>query len=101
MSAQKVAKKLRKKVFYLMVLFSMPLNKLSCPISRLYWTDLKARTIDSINLDGKKRKLIRQFHPKEGKPYKLDVFENNVYFTTYQHNKILKMNKFGIGKSMY
>ena len=92
--------KMQQNELTLMVLLSIPLNKLSCSISRLYWTDLKARTIDSINLDGKKRKLIRQFHPKEGKPYKLDVFENNVYFTTYQHNKILKMNKFGIGKSI-
>jgi low-density lipoprotein receptor-related protein 1 (alpha-2-macroglobulin receptor) len=67
------------------------------PNGRLYWTDLKARTIDSVALDGSLRKLVRKFHPKEGRPNKLDVFENFVYFSTYQHNKILKMNKFGRG----
>ena len=70
---------------------------LDYPNLRLYWTDLKLRTIDSIDLEGQNRKLIRKFHPKEGKPYKLDVFENYVYFSTYQHNKILKINKFGKG----
>ena len=70
---------------------------LDYPNLRLYWTDLKLRTIDSIDLEGKNRQLIRKFHPKEGKPYKLDVFENYVYFSTYQHNKILKINKFGKG----
>ena len=70
---------------------------LDYPNRRLYWTDLKLRTIDSVDLEGKNRKLIRKFHPKEGKPYKLDVFENYVYFSTYQHNKILKINKFGDG----
>lgn len=67
------------------------------PNARLYWTDLKLRTIDSIGLDGKKRQLIRQLHPKEGKPHKLDIFENWIYFSTWQHNKIMKLNKFGKG----
>ena len=67
------------------------------PNARLYWTDLKARTIDSIGLDGKLRKTIRKFHPKEGKPHHLDVFENYIYFSTFQHNKIYKLNKFGRG----
>ena len=34
------------------------------PNSRLYWTDLKLRTIDSILLNGSQRKLVKKFHPK-------------------------------------
>ena len=67
------------------------------PNGRLYWSDLKARVIDSIGLDGKLRKVIHKFHPKEGKPHRLDIFENFIYFSTFQHNKIYKLNKFGRG----
>ena len=68
------------------------------PSSRLYWTDLKLRSIESARLDdGLLRKTIRQFKPKEARPHRLDVFEDNVYFTTYQHNRIMKVNKFGKG----
>ena len=67
------------------------------PNARLYWSDLKARTIDSVGLDAKLRKSIRKFHVKEGRPDKIDVFENYVYFTSFQHNKIYKLNKFGRG----
>ena len=67
------------------------------PNARLYWSDLKSRVIDSIGLNGSLRKVIRKFHPKEGKPHHLDVFENYVYFSTFQHNKIYKLNKFGRG----
>ena len=67
------------------------------PARRLYWTDLKTKQIESIRLDGRQRKLILQLEPKLGKPYKLEVFEDFVYFTTFRINKIMKVNKFGKG----
>ena len=70
------------------------------PNSRLYWTDLKVRSLDSVQLDGQKRRLIRKFHPKEGKPNKIDVFESSVYFSTYQHNRLMKMDKFGLDQNI-
>lgn len=67
------------------------------PARRLYWTDLKSRTIESVRLDGKSRNVIVTVEPKLGKPYRIEVFEDTVYFTTYRINKILKLNKFGKG----
>ena len=67
------------------------------PARRLYWTDLKSRTIESVRLDGMKRHLITKIMPKLGKPYRLEVFEDTIYLTTYRINKILKINKFGKG----
>ena len=67
------------------------------PARRLYWTDLKSRTIESVRLDGQMRKEITKVSPKLGKPFKIEVFEDIIYFTTFRINKILKMNKFGKG----
>ena len=67
------------------------------PARRLYWTDLKSRTIESIELTGRQRKKVKQFHPKEGKPHKIEIFETLIYYSTYQHNRIMKINKFGKG----
>ncbi len=70
---------------------------LDYPARRLYWTDLKSRTIESIELTGRQRKKVKQFHPKEGKPHNIEIFETFIYYSTYQHNKIMKINKFGKG----
>ena len=67
------------------------------PARRLYWTDLKAKTIETVQIDGLYRKLVTKLEPKLGKPHKLEVFEDFLYFTTFKINKILKMNKFGRG----
>ena len=67
------------------------------PARRLYWTDLKTRTVESIRLDGRNRQLVLKLEPKLGKPYRIEVFEDWVYFTTYRINRILKVNKFGKG----
>jgi len=67
------------------------------PARRLYWTDLKTRTVESIRLDGKNRQLVVKLEPKLGKPFRIEVFEDWVYFTTYRINRIVKLNKFGKG----
>jgi hypothetical protein len=58
---------------------------------------MKARTIESVRLDGAQRRTILRLEPKLGKPYRIEVFEDTVYFTTYRINKILRVNKFGLG----
>jgi hypothetical protein len=35
------------------------------------------------------------------KPYKVEVFEDNLYVSTYQTNSIIKLNKFGRGDLIY
>ncbi|XP_046386652.1 prolow-density lipoprotein receptor-related protein 1 isoform X2 [Ischnura elegans] len=66
------------------------------PARRLYWTDPKAHTIESVDLEGKDRQLVKRFS-QENKPYKVEVFEDNLYVTTYQTNNVLRLNKFGRG----
>ena len=70
---------------------------LDYPARRLYWTDLKTKTIETVQIDGRYRKLVTRLEPKLGKPYKIEVFEDFIYFSTFRINKILKMNKFGRG----
>ena len=68
------------------------------PARRLYWSDLKLRTVTTVLLDGARlRKEVRKLHPKEGKPFKIDVFESHVYLTTFQYNRVFKIDKFGRG----
>ena len=70
---------------------------LDYPAKRIYWTDLKRKTIETVQLNGLKRKLVTELEPKLGKPFKVEVFEDMVYFTTFKINKIMKINKFGKG----
>ncbi|CAM5999847.1 unnamed protein product, partial [Sphagnum balticum] len=68
---------------------------------RIFWTDPKASTIESINIDGKSRHIVKSFNKSEEKPYKIDVFEDNVYVSTFHNHAIFKMNKFGKGNITY
>ncbi|KDR21144.1 hypothetical protein L798_04073, partial [Zootermopsis nevadensis] len=70
------------------------------PARRLYWTDPKAYTIESVDLNGQDRQVIKRF-PHREKPYKVEVFEDNLYVSTYQTNNIIKLNKFGRGDLTY
>ena len=68
------------------------------PARRLYWSDLKLRTVSTVLLDGARlRKEVRKLHPKEGKPFKIEVFESHLYLTTFQYNRVFKVDKFGRG----
>ncbi|XP_069676734.1 low-density lipoprotein receptor-related protein 1 isoform X1 [Periplaneta americana] len=70
------------------------------PARRLYWTDPKAYTVESVDLNGQDRQLIKRF-PHREKPYKVEVFEDSLYVSTYQTNNIIKLNKFGHGNLTY
>jgi low density lipoprotein-related protein 2 len=63
--------------------------------NRIYWCDEKYNFIESINVDGSDR--VRIYHAGLIKPYKIDIFENYVYFLSRETGKIAKIDKFGRG----
>jgi len=62
----------------------------------LYWSDSKLDTIEAINLAGTNRRVILKGRPLR-KPIGLDVFENNLYWTTIQTGELVRQDKFGRG----
>ena len=62
---------------------------------RVYWCDEKTSSIETIKIDGSDRHLIR--HNQLAHPYRLDVFENHIYWLTRQDGTINKVDKFGRG----
>ncbi|XP_035218425.1 low-density lipoprotein receptor-related protein 1-like isoform X2 [Stegodyphus dumicola] len=70
------------------------------PAKRVYWADPKASRIESVNLDGRHRHIIKAFSSVE-KPYKIDVFEDYIYMTTTPSNAVARMDKFGHGNLTY
>lgn len=68
------------------------------PARRFYWADPKTGTIESINLDGKDRVVVRRFRlSSEDKPFKVDVFEDSLFLVMHQTHGITRLNKFGQG----
>ncbi|XP_076069558.1 LDL receptor protein 1 isoform X2 [Oratosquilla oratoria] len=70
------------------------------PAQRLYWTDLKASTIETVKMDGTDRHRVKFFSSEEEKAYKLDIFEDTIYYTTLMSNYIYPLNKFGRGQNL-
>lgn len=62
------------------------------PNSRLYWTDAKLRTIESIHLDGTDRRIILQGVVKH--PYAIAVFEGRLYWSDWTTHSIDSCDKF-------
>ncbi|XP_021351873.1 prolow-density lipoprotein receptor-related protein 1-like isoform X3 [Mizuhopecten yessoensis] len=62
---------------------------------RLYWTDTKKHTIETIGLNGDDRQVVWQFEGTEDPPFMLDVFEDYLYVTLYRSHSIIRMHKFG------
>lgn len=62
----------------------------------LYWSDNKLDTIEAINLDGTNRRVILKGRPLRS-PVAMDVFENNLYWTTKQTGELIRHDKFGRG----
>ena len=63
--------------------------------NRIFWCDQKNDFIESMNSDGSDR--VRIHHAGLSKPYKLDVFENHVYFMSKELGSVNKVDKFGRG----
>ncbi len=64
---------------------------------RVYWADPKRAVIESVLPDGSDRVLIVRDVGK--KPFKLDLFENWIYWLAEETNELLKVDKFGHGTS--
>lgn len=62
---------------------------------RIYFSDPKANSIESVNPDGSDRTLVLKgelFHP-----ISLDLFEDQVYWVTRDSGEIYRQDKFGRG----
>ncbi|GIY95881.1 low-density lipoprotein receptor-related protein 2 [Caerostris extrusa] len=70
------------------------------PAKRIYWSDPKALRVESANVDGRHRHLVKAFAPEDEKPYKIDVFEDFLYTTT-PSNAVVRLDKFGHGNLTY
>lgn len=74
---------------------------------RIYWADRKASLVETANFDGKLRHIVynRTSHDTaqahDESPYRVDVFEDNLYISTFPSNAILRVSKFGGGKVTY
>jgi integrin beta 2 len=68
------------------------------PARRLYWADPKTGTLESVNLEGKDRVVVRRFRLSiEDKPFKVDIFEDSMFLVMHQTHGIARLNKFGQG----
>nr|WBR46502.1 vitellogenin receptor [Coccinella septempunctata] len=62
------------------------------PNQRLYWTDAKVMTLESINLDGTDRRIVLEAVVKH--PYAIAVFENRLYWSDWHTHSIQSCDKF-------
>ncbi|GAB1610066.1 low-density lipoprotein receptor-related protein 1B-like isoform X1 [Argonauta hians] len=64
------------------------------PNRRLYWADVRTKTIGTVEIDGKHQKQVAKFIHVAGGPYKLDVFENSIYVVMSEKMNVIKLDKF-------
>lgn len=65
---------------------------LDSPNERLYWTDAKLSSLESIKLDGTDRRMVLKGLIKH--PYAIAVFENKLYWSDWGTRSIESCNKF-------
>jgi len=61
-------------------------------LDRIYWSDAKKDTIESIRLDGTDRRIILDMIDKH--PFSLAVFEDSLYWSDWALQEIVSCNKF-------
>lgn len=62
------------------------------PNQRLYWTDAKLSSLESIRLDGTDRRVVLEGIAKH--PYAIAVFENRIYWSDWATHSIQSCDKF-------
>jgi len=62
---------------------------------RIYWSDSKLNTIESSKQDGSNRVVVLKGDLHH--PMSLDLFENEIYWTTRDSGEIFRQDKFGRG----
>nr|XP_022909737.1 low-density lipoprotein receptor-related protein 1 isoform X1 [Onthophagus taurus] len=70
------------------------------PTKRLYWADPKTNYIGSVNFNGSKKEITHRFS-SEVKPFKIDVFEDYIYLTTYRTHNVFRFHKHGKDNRTY
>lgn len=89
----------RRRLIYENLQFASGLS-IDFPSRRLYWCDVRKATIESTNLEGKDRQIIKTFDGINPitqlvvSPVKLDIFEDDLY-VALSNQTIYKLNKFG------
>ncbi|KAK5977541.1 hypothetical protein GCK32_003906, partial [Trichostrongylus colubriformis] len=70
-------------------------NGLVCdPIARrIYWVDAKSDTVHTVTYDGADHVEVLRDHVFSTHPFSVDLFENNVYWTDWRINAIVRANK--------
>ncbi|XP_062600838.1 low-density lipoprotein receptor-related protein 1-like [Saccostrea cucullata] len=65
------------------------------PNNRIYWVDSKKQTIETADVEGKDRHVVRQFNKTAmDPPYMIDVFEDFLYVTFYKSHNVTLIHKF-------
>ena len=63
--------------------------------NRVLWCDEKLNVVESVNAAGGDR--VRLSHVGMRQPFKIDVFENHVYWLTENEGRVNKVDKYGRG----
>lgn len=66
---------------------------------RIYWADTKTKTISTVDIYGNDRHQAAKFLQASGGPYKIDVFENQLYITMSEKHNVIMVDKFGKQKA--
>lgn len=63
--------------------------------NRIFWCDQRTNHIETVKFDGSDRAKIE--HAGLVSPFKIDVFENHVYWLSREYGLVNKVDKFGRG----
>ncbi|CAI4221108.1 unnamed protein product [Auanema sp. JU1783] len=61
---------------------------------RVYWADAKVKSIFSCDYWGENIKVVLHSHQYLRHPFSLAVFEDRVYYTDWEHDGVITLNKF-------
>lgn len=63
--------------------------------NRIYWCDHKQSLVESVNHDGTDR--VKLYHVGLMSPFRMDIFENHIYWLSQEAGALTKLDKFGRG----
>lgn len=62
---------------------------------RIYWTDAKLSTIEQADFEGTGRRVIFQSKAYIKHPFALGIFDDSIYWSDWELERIMRTNKFG------
>lgn len=63
-------------------------------VRRVYWTDAKLKMISSCDYYGRDTRIVIHSHHFLSHPFSLAVFEEKLYWTDWEREGVLTVNKF-------